>query len=187
MKATEGKIGRVFILSLEEDDKLPHCIEKFAGENDIKNGYVNFIAGIKTGSIISGPKDSNARPVEPLNVDINNTHESAAIGLIARDNEDNPILHIHGFLGRNGETTSGCFGQGVDVWVTGEAIVYEILDAACSREIDEDTGFKLLQVGSKKQIEVSNATEQAKSNNTLSIDTSDGFSHIIHLFNSSIN
>ena len=187
MKATEGKIGRVFILSLEENDKLPHCIEEFARENDIKSGYVNFIAGIKTGSIISGPKNSDSRPIEPLKVDIKNTHESAAIGLIARDNEDNPILHIHGFLGRNGETTSGCFGSGVDVWVTGEAIIYEILDAACAREIDDDTGFKLLQVGSRKQTEISSVTEQTQSSNILPVDTSDGFSHIIHMFNSSLN
>ncbi|KDR94128.1 hypothetical protein SAMN02745945_00812 [Peptoclostridium litorale DSM 5388] len=35
MKATEGKLGRVFVIRLEEGDILPDCIEEFAS---VKNG-----------------------------------------------------------------------------------------------------------------------------------------------------
>ena len=188
MKATEGKIGRVFILRLEDNDKLPTCIEDFAKEQGIKNGYVNFIAGIKAGSIISGPEDANERPVKTLSVDIDNTHESAAMGMIACDSNGEPILHVHGFFGRNGDTLSGCLRNGVDVWVTGEAIIYEILDAICLREVEGDTGFKLLKVGTQDRISsLQKPIEAAAIHYQDKVDTTDGYSHIIHLFNSSIN
>ncbi len=187
MKATEGKIGRVFILRLEDNDKLPDCIEEFAKDNDITNAYVSFIAGIKTGKIVTGPKDPAARPVETLNVDISDTHESAAVGIIARDTDDNPILHIHGFLGRDGNTVSGCLRNGVDVWVTGEAIIYEILDATCVRVIDQETGFKLLNVGERSAAATVPAADAVSPAHMAKIDLNDGYSHIIHLFNSSLN
>lgn len=187
MKATEGKIGRVFILRLEDNDKLPHCLEAFAKEQNIQNAYVNFIAGIRTGNIITGPEDADARPIKTINVDIENTHESAAIGLIARDTAGEPILHIHGFFGRNGATVSGCLRNGVDVWVTGEAVVYEILDAVCIREAEEDTGFKLLRVGSVDTETAPTVLERVVSQASEKIDINDGYSHILHLFNSSIN
>ncbi len=187
MKATEGKIGRVFVLRLEENDKLPNCLEDFARDNDIHNGYVNFIAGIKTGKIVTGPKDSAARPVETINQTIDNTHESAALGLLARDTANNPVLHIHGFFGRDGNTLSGCLRNGVDVWVTGEAILYEILDVTCLRELDPETGFSLLQVGKDAERDANMIPQQTATSSLRRVDLNDGYSHIIHLFNSSIN
>ncbi len=187
MKATEGKIGRVFILRLEDNDKLPNCIEEFAKNNDIGNAYVSFIAGIKTGKIVTGPRDATARPVETINVDISDTHESAAVGIIARDTEDNPILHIHGFLGRDGNAVSGCMRNGVDVWVTGEAIIYEILDANCVRALDKDTGFTLLKVGENALESPQTPAEVVSASHAATINLNDGYSHIIHLFNSSLN
>jgi hypothetical protein len=46
MKATEGKIGRVFIVRLEDGDVLPKCIEKFAADNKICVGQVIMLGGI---------------------------------------------------------------------------------------------------------------------------------------------
>lgn len=44
MKASEGRIGRVFILRLEDGDDGPKTIEAFAAENGIRAGQV-FIMG----------------------------------------------------------------------------------------------------------------------------------------------
>ena len=35
MKASEGKIGRVFVVRLEDGDVVPDCIERFAAEKSI--------------------------------------------------------------------------------------------------------------------------------------------------------
>jgi len=31
MKASEGRIGRVFVIRLDDGDVVPECIERFAG------------------------------------------------------------------------------------------------------------------------------------------------------------
>jgi predicted DNA-binding protein with PD1-like motif len=55
------------------------------------------------------------------------------------------MLHIHGALGRGGRTVSGCLRPGVRTWLTGEAVVTEILDSPASRAADAETGLALLE------------------------------------------
>ena len=38
MKACEGRIGRVFVIRLEDGDVVPECIERFAEENGVSVG-----------------------------------------------------------------------------------------------------------------------------------------------------
>jgi len=62
MKSTEGKIGRVFVLRLEEGDMVPACIEEFAAEKGIRVGQAVLIGGIGGGQVVVGPRvsDQNA-------------------------------------------------------------------------------------------------------------------------------
>ena len=41
MKACEGRIGRVFVIRLEDGDVVPHCIERFAEENGVSVGQAD--------------------------------------------------------------------------------------------------------------------------------------------------
>ena len=66
MRATEGKIGRVFVLRLEDGDIVPECIEKFALEKKIQCGHVILIGGIGGGQIVSGPRFSDIMPPDPI-------------------------------------------------------------------------------------------------------------------------
>lgn len=61
MKASEGRMGRVFILHLEEGDNGPKVIEDFAAENGIHAGQVFTMMHDKT---ISGiiASDKNGQP-----------------------------------------------------------------------------------------------------------------------------
>jgi len=38
MKACEGRIGRVFVMRLEDGDMVPQCIERFAEEKGVSVG-----------------------------------------------------------------------------------------------------------------------------------------------------
>lgn len=49
MKSTEGKMGRAFILRLEEGDVLLQCIEEFAIEKKISVAHVVMLGGIGSG------------------------------------------------------------------------------------------------------------------------------------------
>ena len=145
MKATEGQIGRVFIIRLEDNDLLPHCIEQFAEEHSISVGQVILVGGIGGGEVVVGPRRSEARSPEPMLLPIDGAHEVLGVGLVAPDESGKPVLHIHAALGRSGKTTTGCLRPGVQTWLVGEVILFEITGTNAQRIFYEESGFNLLQ------------------------------------------
>jgi predicted DNA-binding protein with PD1-like motif len=146
MKASEGQLGRVFIIRLEDGDAIPACIESFAEEKRISVGQVILIGGIGDGQVVVGPRHSNEMPPEPMLVPVDGAHEVVGTGIIAPDRNSKPTLHIHAALGRAGKTTTGCLRPGVTTWMVGEVIIFEILKTDATRIPDEKAGFELLQV-----------------------------------------
>jgi predicted DNA-binding protein with PD1-like motif len=146
MKATEGKIGRVFVLRLEDGDMVPDVIEKFALEKGIRVGHVILIGGIGGGQVVVGPRDSKAMPPEPVLLPVDGAHEVEGVGIIAPDKDGKPVLHIHASLGRGGRTLTGCLRPGVKTWLVGEALIYEILGANVKRLPDKASGFSLMEM-----------------------------------------
>lgn len=146
MKACEGKIGRVFVVRLEDGDVVPTCLERFAAEKSIKVGHVILIGGIGDGEVVVGPRKSDEMPPDPMLLPIDSAHEVVGIGIIAPDEDGKPVLHIHAALGRSGQTLTGCLRPGVSTWLVGEAIIYEIVGTKAKRIHDKESGFGLLEV-----------------------------------------
>ena len=144
MKYSEGKIGRVFVIRLEDDDELPLCIEKFAAEHKISVGQAILVGGIGSGEIVSGPRKNKELPIDPMLIPVDGVHEVVGVGILAPDKNGRASLHIHAALGRAGKTTTGCLRMGVKTWLVGEVILYEILGADVARMPDKDSGFDLL-------------------------------------------
>lgn len=144
MKATEGRIGRVFVIRLEEEDVIPESIERFAGEQQVLHGHVVMVGGVGTGQVVVGPRKSNERPPDPMMVPLDGAHEVLGVGVLAPGVDGRPSLHIHAALGRSGHTVTGCLRPGVTTWLVGEVILYEIAGARAARVIDEESGIAML-------------------------------------------
>jgi predicted DNA-binding protein with PD1-like motif len=150
MKASEGQLGRVFIIRLEDGDAIPASIEHFAEKKKISVGQVILIGGIGDGEVVVGPRRSNEMPPEPMLVPVDGVHEVVGVGIIAPDAKGKPTLHIHASLGRSGKTTTGCLRPGVTTWLVGEVIILEILGTDAVRLPDKKATFELLQVARSK-------------------------------------
>jgi len=146
MKASEGCLGRIFVIRLEDGDVVPDCIERFAEEKGISVGHVILVGGIGGGEVVVGPRRSEERPPEPMYLPVDGAHEVVGVGILAPDEDGKPTLHIHAALGRAGRTMTGCLRPGVTTWLVGEAIIYEITDTKATRLPDKDSGFNLLEV-----------------------------------------
>jgi len=146
MKYTEVRLGRVFIIRLEDKDILPACIEQFAKDNGITIAQAILIGGIGAGQVVVGPRLSDAMPPEPMLQKIDGAHEVVGLGLIVPDEAGKPILHMHAALGRSGTTITGCIRPGVSTWLVGEVIIYEIIGADVRRTVDNNSGFSLLDI-----------------------------------------
>ncbi len=148
MKACQGEMGRVFVIRLEDGDVVPDCIERFAKENGISAGQVTLVGDIGGGEVVVGPKRSDEMPPQPMLLPIDGAHEVLASGVLALDESGKPRLHIHGALGRSGQTLTGCLRHGVTTWLVAEAILYEVLGVKPVRIHDDESGFSLLEPGS---------------------------------------
>ena len=147
MKACEGRIGRVFVIRLEDGDVVPECIEWFAEEKRVFVGQAILVGGIGGGDVVVGPRRSEERRPEPMLLPIDGAHEVLGVGVLAPDEGGKPVLHIHAALGRAGKTMTGCLRHGVTTWLVGEVILYEILGADMLRVKDKQSGFELLEPG----------------------------------------
>jgi predicted DNA-binding protein with PD1-like motif len=145
MKATEGRLGRVFVLRLEDGDKIPDCIESFAEEKGISAGQVVLVGGIGGGQMVVGPRYTERMPPDPLLLPIDGAHEVAGVGVLAPGEDGKPVLHIHAALGRSGQTMTGCLRPGVETWLVGEVVLYEITGVNLRRLKDQRSGFALLE------------------------------------------
>ena len=142
MKVSEGKVGRVFVVRLEDGDRLPDVIENLAQEKGIRAASVILLGGIRRGKVVVGPETPDIPP-KPMTEDFQDVHEIAAVGTIFANAEGKPILHLHAALGRDGRTITGCTRTGVDVWLIAEAIITEITDTTAHRALS--AGLELLE------------------------------------------
>jgi predicted DNA-binding protein with PD1-like motif len=146
MKYSQAKLGRVFVLRLEDGDIVHEEIQKLAREQSIKAGALILVGGADMGSkLVVGPEKGRVQPIMPMEYILDNVHEVTGTGTLFPDDAGNPVLHMHIACGRNTSTITGCIRTGVRVWQVMEAILFELVDSSGMRVMDSKTGFKLLQ------------------------------------------
>ena len=146
MKGIEAGIGRVFVLRLEDGDHLPDCLESFARQNNIATAQVFLIGGIGKGNIVVGPRETHEMPPDPVMLPFDEAHEVLGIGLLAPGEDNKSVLHMHAAFGRGRNVMAGCIRPGIDTWLVGEVVIYEIVNARVKRTLDQKSGFDLLNV-----------------------------------------
>jgi len=145
VKAEEGKIGRVFILRLEHGDNILESIAEFAEKKKISVGLVTLIGGIEEGEVVAGPRKTEDMPPEPIILPLEGAHDVVGMGVIAPGSDGKPALHMHAAMGRAGKTLAGCLRSGVNCWLIGEVLLFEITNSSAKRVMDEQSGFCLLE------------------------------------------
>jgi predicted DNA-binding protein with PD1-like motif len=146
MQYGEGRLGRIFVLRLEEGERLNDTLEAFAREQGISRGLAVFLGGAGDQSrMVVGP-EANRPEIVPLLFSLSGAQEVLAVGTLFPDEEGAPVLHMHAAAGREGKAHVGCTRAGVNVWLVGEVVLLEILGDAGVRRQDPATGFQLLRV-----------------------------------------
>ena len=148
MKYEEAKIGRSFIIRLEDGEIIHEVIENFAREHQIRAAALIILGGADDGStLVVGPREDRTLPVVPMTHILAHAHEAAGTGTIFPAEDGAPILHMHMACGRGGETVTGCIRSGVKVWRVMEAVLFELLETRAVRRVEPPTDFLLLQPG----------------------------------------
>jgi len=146
MRIAEGTVGRVFVLRLEDGDRIPDCIEQLATEKRIEGALCALLGGIGSGTVVAGPRSVEATPIEPILQRIAAVHEAAAVGTIFPCADGRASLHMHASLGREDEVITGCVRTGLHVWKVCEVVIIEVLGTGLMRKMDSATGLEMLTV-----------------------------------------
>jgi predicted DNA-binding protein with PD1-like motif len=145
MRYSTARMGRIFVIRLEDGEVLHETIERFAEEQGIRAAALIIVGGADEGSkLVVGPEKGRAVPVNPLTQVLSGVHEITGTGTLFPDEEGNPVLHLHIAAGREEATVTGCVRTGVKIWHIGEVILFELTDTAAVRKNDPQLGFKLL-------------------------------------------
>jgi len=146
MRFSEAKLGRLFIIRLEDGEILHECIEAFAQERNIRSAALIALGSADAGSkLVVGPLEGRSQPIVPMEQMLDNVHEIAGVGTIFPDTNGKPILHMHIAGGRKEETITGCVRRGVKVWYVVEVVLWELVETTGRRLPDPISGFELLQ------------------------------------------
>ena len=80
MQFSEGRLGRIFVLRLEEGEQLNDSIEKFAREQKIDHGLAFYLGGAGDGSrLVVGP-EANREGIVPMIHTLRGAQEVLALG-----------------------------------------------------------------------------------------------------------
>lgn len=66
MQYTEGRIGRVFSLRIDDGEDILEELTRFAGETGIACGMVQVLGALRDGRIVTGPEEPVFPPVPHL-------------------------------------------------------------------------------------------------------------------------
>lgn len=147
MRYSQGSVGRVFVLRLEDGDVLNDTLEAFAAEHGVKRGLAIYLGGSADGSrVVVGPDTARDDAVIPLVHSLAGPQEVLAVGTIFPNETGRPAVHVHAASGREGYATVGCTRAGLQTWLVGEVVLLEIVGSSAHRETDPLTGFELLEV-----------------------------------------
>ena len=146
MDYSQASMGRIFILRLHDGEIVHETLESFAEKNQVKSALCLFLGGAEDKSkLVVGPKNGDVLPIEPMTTLLKGVHEGCAVGTIFSGPDGKPTLHMHGSFGRNDNAVTGCMRKGVEVWLIGEVVIFELTGSSARREKDPKTGFEVLE------------------------------------------
>jgi len=144
MQYSEGSLGRVFVLRLDDGEDLIASLEGLAREKGVAAGLALFMGALKDGRMVTGPEEAVIPPA-PHWEDFQSAWEVVGMASIY-PGEMGPMVHIHSSLGRGRESLTGCVRIVAPVYLIVEAVLFELLDVNARRMLDERSGLHLLSL-----------------------------------------
>ena len=144
MKYSQGTYGRVFLVKFEDNDNLLESLKNMALKEQVKAGTIMLLGGMRSAGIVTGPKEA-VIPPEPMWLDVSDGREVLGIGTLFWKG-DEPVIHLHGAMGREKETFTGCIRKDSRVYLVVEAVIAEIKGIDAQRRLDEKSGVVMLEL-----------------------------------------
>lgn len=141
MHYSEGQLGRVFVVRIDDGEDFLAAMQQFIQKKEILTGTILFLGAIKEGRMVTGPEELTIPPV-PHFVMFEGGWETFGIGTIY-PGDHGPMIHYHTSVGRAGHALTGCLREKATAYLVIEAVVFEFTGLNIRREFDEKTQLHL--------------------------------------------
>jgi uncharacterized protein len=147
MQYTEGQIGRVFVVRIDDGEDMLLSLRQFIIDKNIQAGSIHFLGALMNGRMVTGPEEPVIPPV-PHFVMFEGGWEIFGVGTIY-PGEDGPHIHYHASVGRSGHALTGCLREKAITYLIVEAVIMEFTGLSARREFDEKMQLHLPVLGQK--------------------------------------
>lgn len=137
MQYTEGQIGRVFVVRIDDGEDMLQSLRQFIIDKNIQAGSIQFLGALMNGRMVTGPEEPVIPPV-PHFVMFEGGWEVFGVGTFY-PGEGGPHIHYHASVGRSGHALTGCLREKALTYLIVEAIVIEFTGLTARRVFDEKT------------------------------------------------
>jgi len=141
MQYSEGRLGRVFVVRIDDGEDFLAAMREFVRNKEILTGTILFLGALRQARMVTGPEQA-VFPPDPHFVMFEGGWEMVGIGTICAG-EDGPAIHYHASVGRAGHALTGCLRETATTYIVAEAIVLEITGPDICRMFDEKTQVNL--------------------------------------------
>jgi uncharacterized protein len=159
MQYSEGQIGRIFVVRIDDGEDLLHTLRQFILDKGVLAGSVIFLGALMEGKMVTGPEEPVIPPI-PHYLFFEGGWEVFGVGTIY-PGEGGPAIHYHASVGRAGHALTGCLREKAVTYLIVEAVIYEITGLSARHEFDEKTQIHLPAFGSREEAKTGK-TETAK-------------------------
>jgi predicted DNA-binding protein with PD1-like motif len=147
MQYTEGQIGRVFVVRIDDGEDMLLSLRQFIIDKNIQAGSIHFLGALMNGRMVTGPEEPVIPPV-PHFVMFEGGWEIFGIGTVY-PGEGGPHIHYHASVGRSGHALTGCLREKATTYLIVEAVIMEFTGLSARREFDEKMQLNLPVLGKK--------------------------------------
>jgi hypothetical protein len=146
MQYTEGQLGRVFIVRIDDGEDMLVSLRQFILDKGIHAGSILFLGALMSGRMVTGPEEPIIPPT-PHFVMFEGGWEVFGLGTIYMG-EGGPHIHYHASVGRSGHALTGCLREKATTYLIVEAVIQEFTGLSARREFDKKMQVHLPVLGS---------------------------------------
>jgi len=147
MQYTEGQLGRVFVVRIDNGEDMLISLRQFVIDKSIQAGSITFLGALMNGRMVTGPEEPVIPPV-PHFVMFEGGWEVFGVGTIY-PGEGGPHIHFHASVGRSGHALTGCLREKATTYLIVEAVIMEFTGLKARREFDQKTQLHLPVLGER--------------------------------------
>lgn len=145
MEYRTGGIGRVFVVRFDDGDDLLECIKDLVRKEGVKAASIQLLGGMQCAGMVCGPKEP-VTPPEPIWQGFSDGREVLGVGTVFLSGGE-PAIHLHGAVGKDAVTLTGCIRKDAKVFLVVEAVIVELTGIQAAKVTNDRTGISMLRFG----------------------------------------